>query len=99
MKGAAPAVRGTPLNYSAQHPHHLGWHGLATDERWKVGRRRMFRALVFFSFSFPSLVLAQENLVPESRAAAPSYWCTWGIQNYSRTDLDDMVHAQMADNL
>lgn len=54
-------------------------------------------ALVFFSLC--ASAPAKENLVPEKPGFTPSYWCTWGIQNYSRADLDEMVHAQMADNL
>jgi len=31
------------------------------------------------------------NLIPETPGKAPNYWCTWGIQNYSLTDVTNMV--------
>jgi hypothetical protein len=39
------------------------------------------------------------NLVPEEPGSTPSYWCTWGIQNYSMEDVDENSHSMVANNL
>jgi hypothetical protein len=39
------------------------------------------------------------NLVPGRPGKTPSYWCTWGIQNYSLEAPDELTHATVANNL
>lgn len=39
------------------------------------------------------------NLVPSEPGKTPSYWCTWGIQNYSMTGVDENSHSMVANNL
>lgn len=39
------------------------------------------------------------NLVPAQPSSGSSYWCTWGIQNYSLDNLDPMSHSMVANNL
>jgi len=31
------------------------------------------------------------NLIPNTPGKTPNYWCTWGIQNYSLTDVSNMA--------
>jgi hypothetical protein len=31
------------------------------------------------------------NLIPETSGKTPNYWCTWGIQNYSLTEVANMA--------
>jgi hypothetical protein len=39
------------------------------------------------------------KLVPAEPSSGTSYWCTWGIQNYSLDHLDPMNHIMIANNL
>lgn len=39
------------------------------------------------------------SLVPAAPGATPSYWCTWGIQNYSLENVDENNHSMVANNL
>ena len=45
------------------------------------------------------LVPSGVNLVPDRPGKTPSYWCTWGIQNYSLEVPDELTHATVANNL
>ncbi len=38
-------------------------------------------------------------MVPDRPGKTPSYWCTWGIQNYSLEVPDELTHATVASNL
>src|SRR5919108_2358386 len=39
------------------------------------------------------------NLVPAEPGRTPSYWCTWGAQNYAVTGVDELDHSMIAGNL
>ncbi|MGD0923044.1 MAG: hypothetical protein ABSA70_14970 [Terriglobia bacterium] len=39
------------------------------------------------------------NLVPEKPGKTPSYWCTWGLQNYTLDNADENNHSMVANNL
>jgi hypothetical protein len=39
------------------------------------------------------------NLVPAAPGKTPSYWCTWGVQNYSLVVPDELSHSTVANNL
>jgi hypothetical protein len=46
-----------------------------------------------------SAFAAAPNLVPKEPGPTPSYWCTWGVQNYSMAAVDELDHSTVAANL
>jgi len=46
-----------------------------------------------------SAFAAAPSLVPERPGMTPSYWCTWGVQNYSLAAVDELDHSMVAANL
>jgi len=39
------------------------------------------------------------NLIPQQPGKTPSYWCTWGAQNYATADMDDTSWDKPYNNL
>jgi hypothetical protein len=42
---------------------------------------------------------AGPSLVPEHPGPTPSYWCTWGAQNYTRAPVNEFDHSMVAGRL
>jgi hypothetical protein len=42
---------------------------------------------------------AGPNLVPEQPGPTPSYWCTWGAQNYTQAPVNEFDHSMVAGRL
>ncbi|HMD85497.1 MAG TPA: twin-arginine translocation signal domain-containing protein [Terriglobia bacterium] len=64
-------------------------------------RRKFLQASALAGVAAASALHAENplNLVPSEPGKTPSYWCTWGIQNYSMTDVDENSHSMVANNL
>jgi hypothetical protein len=75
----------------------------------KSGFGILLLVLVILSLSIwtESLVAGERvrNLIPEEAGKTPSYWCTWGAQNYASDDaafkacVDLEGHFEIADTL
>jgi hypothetical protein len=70
-----------------------------------VGRRRercrlatLAGALTLW-IAATSAFAAAPSLVPDEPGTTPSYWCTWGVQNYSLAAVDELDHSMVAANL
>jgi hypothetical protein len=47
----------------------------------------------------PASAAAGPNLVPTLPGPTPSYWCTWGAQNYAREPVNEFDHSMVAGRL